>query len=506
MVGCRAQSHARIPSDANVYEPALHATPAQMISPAHPENDQRSEKHMTTPADLAAIDAHIMANLDAYLDDLRTLCRIPSVAAQARSMDEGAEATRHLLERYGVAAQIMPTDGGFPVVYGDVAGDSAATILNYNHFDVQPAGPEDLWESEPFDADRRGDRVFGRGVGDDKGHIICRLAAIDAIRAVTGSLPCRIRFLIEGEEEIGSPHLDAFIAANVDILQADACLWEFGVVDTKGRPQTFLGMRGDLYVELRARTASRDAHSGLGGSMFANAAWRLTWALASLKGTDERIRIPGWYDDVRPASERDLELLAALDDESDEIRRSYDLSGFLLDAEGLELKRRSLFEPTCTISGLSSGYQGPGSMTVQPAQAFAKVDFRLVPEQRADELLPKLRAHLDANGFEDIEVVGFNGYDAARVDPDAPFVKMVTETGWDVYDAPTVITPTSGGSGPMASFVRRLGMPIANVGIGYPDSGAHAPNEHFRIDDFIQGIRQTARVFLRMPELETTAK
>jgi acetylornithine deacetylase/succinyl-diaminopimelate desuccinylase-like protein len=237
--------------------------------------------------------------------------------------------------------------------------------------------------------------------------------------------------------------------------------------------------------------------------MFANAAWRLTWALASLKGPDERILIPGWYDDVREASARDMDLLSALPSEEDRIRATYGLGGFLLDATGLELKRRSLFEPTCTISGLSSGYQGPGSKTVLPAEATAKVDFRLVPNQSAADLLEKLRRHLAEQGFDDIELIQHGGYDAARVDPDAPFVRMVADTGWDVYDRPASIHPTSGGSGPMDSFVRHLGIPIANVGIGYPDSGAHAPNEHVRVFDFVRGIRQTARVMLRMAELRT---
>lgn len=445
----------------------------------------------------AKIDRHIEENLDTYLADLAALCQLPSVAAQSRAIDETAELTRALLEKYGVAARLMPTNGN-PVVYGEASGDVDKTVLCYNHYDVQPAEPLELWDSEPFDAQVRDGHIYGRGVGDDKGHIICRLAAIDAVRAVTGSLPCNVKFMIEGEEEVGSINLDPFIAANADIFKADGCLWEFGGVDYDGQPQIFAGMRGDLYVELRAKTANRDAHSGLGGSMFPNAAWRLTWALATLKGQDERIRIPGWYDDVREASARDMELLAALPDESDRLQSTYGLSGFLLDAEGLELKRRSLFEPTCTISGLSSGYQGPGSKTVLPAEAMAKVDFRLVPNQSATDLLEKLKAHLVAEGFGDIEVIKHGGYDAARVDPDDPFVKLVAETAWDVYDRPAIVHPTSGGSGPMDSFVRHLGVPVANVGIGYPDSAAHAPNENVRIDDFINGIRQTARVFLGM--------
>jgi acetylornithine deacetylase/succinyl-diaminopimelate desuccinylase-like protein len=308
--------------------------------------------------------------------------------------------------------------------------------------------------------------------------------------------------MIEGEEEVGSNNLAPFIEANRELFRADGCLWEFGGVDYDGRPQIFAGMRGDLYVELRAQTASRDAHSGLGGSIFPNAAWRLTWALTSLKGPDERIRIPGWYDDVRVASARDMQLLEALPSDEEQLKETYGLQGFLLGASGLELRRQQLFEPTCTISGIGGGYQGAGSKTVLPCAAMAKVDFRIVPHQDPDDLVRKLKAHLAEQGFGDIEVVRHNGYRAARVDPDAPFVKLVAETAWDVYDRPPVISPTSGGSGPMAAFVDFLGVPIGNVGVGYPDSGAHAPNEHIRLSDFAAGVKQTARVFLRMQELE----
>jgi acetylornithine deacetylase/succinyl-diaminopimelate desuccinylase-like protein len=449
---------------------------------------------------LAAIDRHIDEHMDDYLADLTDLCRLQSVAAQSGQMEETANATRALLEKYGVSARILPT-ARFPVVYGEAALENRKTVLCYNHYDVQPAEPLELWDSDPFDPEVRDGAIYGRGVVDDKGHIICRLAALDALQAITGGIPCGIKFLIEGEEEIGSGSLEDFIAANSDLLKADGCLWEFGGVDYDGRPMIFAGMRGDLYVELRARTASRDAHSGLGGSMFANSAWRLTWALASLKGPDERILIPGWYDDVRAASQRDLELMEALPSDEDRIRDAYDLDGFLNDATGLELKRRAIFEPTCTISGLSSGYQGAGSKTVLPAEAMAKVDFRLVPNQSADELLEKLKQHLVDQGFGDIEVIQHGGYDAARVDPDAPFVQMVADTAWDVYDRPVSLHPSSGGSGPMASFVKHLGMPIANVGIGHPDTNVHAPNEYALLDEFRRGIKQTARVFLRMNEI-----
>lgn len=455
---------------------------------------------MSRDSRLAELDRYIEDHLQQFIDDLSTLCALPTVSAQGQAIDETAAAVRDLLEKYGVEAEVIPTSG-FPVVYGRASGASPRTLLCYNHYDVQPAEPFELWDSPPFEATLRNGKLYARGVADDKGHIVCRLAAIAALRAVYGQLPCSVTFLIEGEEEIGSVSLPPFIEANADRFRADACLWESGRVDYEGRPQMYLGMRGDYYVELRARCMTRDAHSGQGGSIFPNAAWRLVWALNTLKGPDERIRIPGWYDDVRPPSERDLELLAAAPDQDDELRRTYGIREFLLGASGLELKRRQVFEPTCTISGIASGYQGPGSKTVLPAEAMAKVDFRLVPEQRPDDLREKLRRHLVEQGFGDIEIIEHCGYPAARVDPDHPFVQLAAQAAREVYGKDPVIHPLSGGSGPMDPFVRVLRVPIANAGIGYPDSRAHAPNEHIRLSDFVAGVKHTARVMLRLPDL-----
>jgi acetylornithine deacetylase/succinyl-diaminopimelate desuccinylase-like protein len=446
------------------------------------------------------VDAYLAEHLDESLEDLARLCRQPSVAAQGLGIAECAELTATLLREAGFRAEILPTDGA-PVVYGEADGASDKTLLFYNHYDVQPAEPLDLWESPPFAPTRRDGKLFARGVGDDKGHIVSRLAALKALRAVHGHLPCKVKFAIEGEEEIGSPNLPAFVERERERLRADGCIWEFGGVDYEGRPSTYLGMRGIFYVELSARTLGHDAHSGIGGSIFPNAAWRLVWALATLKGPDERIRVAGWYDDVRGPSARDLELLARLPSEEEQLKASYGLAGFLGGATGAELRRRAVFEPTCTISGLTGGYQGPGAKTVLPAEASAKIDFRIVPEQDPADLLPKLRRHLDAHGFGDIAVTQLGAEHAARTDPDNPFVRMVAETAAAVYGKPMLIAPMVGGSGPMYPFVQHLGVPIANSGIGSPDSNVHAPNEYIVIDEYLRGARHVARILARTPEL-----
>ena len=443
---------------------------------------------------LTRLDAYIAGHLDGWIAELSALCAQPSVSAQGLGIGPCAELVAGMLRQRGFTAEILPT-GGHPVVYGERAGAAERTLLFYNHYDVQPPEPLALWTSPPFEPALRDGILYARGVSDDKGHLVCRLAALDALLAVTGALPCRVKFLIEGEEEIGSVSLPPFIAANRAKLAADGCIWEFGGVDAGEVPMQYTGMRGLCYVELRARTASLDAHSGLGGSIFPNAAWRLTWALASLKGPDERVRIPGFYDNIVPPTARDLALLDALPDPSADYRSRYGLSGFLQGMTGgLALKRAEVFEPTCTICGLMAGYQGAGSKTVLPAEACAKVDFRLVPDQTPAEIIARLRAHLDAGGFGDIEVVSLGGEAPGRVDPDHPFIKLVVDAAAGVYDHEMLVVPMIGGSGPNHAFIEQLGVPIATAGVGHPGARAHAPDENMRLDLFEKGIRHTARI------------
>jgi acetylornithine deacetylase/succinyl-diaminopimelate desuccinylase-like protein len=448
----------------------------------------------------AAIDRHIEANLDRTLEQLKRLCRQPSISATGQGMRECAELVAGLLREYGYQARLIDLPDGPPVVYGE-GGEGDRTVVLYNHYDVQPPEPLELWESPPFEPTVRDGKLYARGVSDDKGQLVSRLAALDAVRAVRGRLPCRVKFVFEGEEEVGSPHLDHFVEAHMELLAGDYCVWETGGVNHFEQPSMTLGMRGILYVELSVRTASQDAHSGLAGSMFANAAWRLTWALASIKGPDERIRIPGFYDRARPPSARDLELLERSPSSEEAVKQRFGLSKFLNNLTGLALKRAELFEATATINGIRTGYQGPGSKTVLPCEALAKVDFRLVPDQDPDEIAGLLRKHLDGQGFEDVELRVLSAEKPARVDPDDAWVQLAARTAAEVYGKPTVLTPMSGGSGPIWAFTHHLGVPVAMIGISYPGSSVHAPNEHVRLDLFGQGTRWMAHTLDRLGEI-----
>ncbi|TLN16515.1 M20/M25/M40 family metallo-hydrolase, partial [bacterium] len=249
-------------------------------------------------ADLNGIDAYLQKHLDESIAELSHLVSQPSVSAQNWGLKECASLVAGMLQKRGFQTEIVPT-GGAPVVIAERKGRSDKTLLFYNHYDVQPAEPLELWDNPPFVPTLRNGKLYGRGVSDDKGHITGRLHAIDALLAADGELPCNIKFVVEGEEETSSVHLKDFLAQNVDKLAADACVWEFGGVDHRDVPMQYLGLRGICYVELSVETANQDVHSGTGGSIFPNAAWRLVWALNSLKGPDERIRIPGFYDAVK---------------------------------------------------------------------------------------------------------------------------------------------------------------------------------------------------------------
>jgi acetylornithine deacetylase/succinyl-diaminopimelate desuccinylase-like protein len=439
-------------------------------------------------------DSYLKKNLDNSIAELSRFCEQPSVAAQNFGLRESATQAADMLKSRGFEVEIFSTDGA-PVVFGERKGRVNKTLLFYNHYDVQPPEPLELWESPPFKPTLRDGKLFARGVSDDKGHLTSRLFAIDAFLDNDGELPCNIKFIIEGEEEISSIHLKDFVMSHADKLKADACIWEFGGVDHREVPVQYLGLRGICYVELSVETAKSDVHSGLGGSIFPNAAWRLIWALSTLKDENEHIRIPGHYDPVLPPSQRDRELMEALPETSEEYKTRYGVDHFIQNLTGgVELRIAEVFQPTCTICGLTSGYQGEGSKTVLPARASAKVDFRLVPNQTPEQVLKSLRIYLDNEGFSDVNIKYLGGEKPARTDPDDPFVALVVETARPVYGVPMQIVPLSGGSGPNHAFVHFLKLPVVSAGIGYPGSQAHAPNENIRIDLYLKGAMHIVRI------------
>ena len=439
---------------------------------------------------------YIEEHQDEAIEQLVRLTSMPSVSAQGQTIRETGELVASMLKELGFRAEIVPKRGGNAVVLGELPSASAKTLLFYNHYDVQPAEPLELWSSPPFEAAIRDGKLYGRGVSDNKGNIIARLAAIRALQAVRGQVPVNIRFCIEGDEEIGSPAIEPFVEQHADRLAADACIWEGSGVNWQGQLQITLGVKGILYVELTAKGASRDAHSSY-ATVVPNPAWRLVWALASLKDADESILVDGFYDGVRPATAQERAAVEAMPAEDEHTAESLGLTGFVKGVRGLDYRLRHIFEPTCNIAGLSAGYEGSGVKTVIPCQATAKLDLRLVPDQTPDEILDKLRRHLDAQGFADIEVRSLSAERPARTPIDHPFVEVVREAARQTYGVEPLVNPTIAGTGPLHPFIHTLGLPTADCGVGYPDSRIHAPDENIRLADFVRGTQHVAAILER---------
>ncbi|MBI2303365.1 MAG: M20/M25/M40 family metallo-hydrolase [Chloroflexi bacterium] len=446
--------------------------------------------------------AYVDEHLPEFVADVVRLCRQPSISARGEGLTEMAQLVVNAMTALGIQAQALPTAGGPPVVYGEMAGDRPTTLLFYNHYDVQPPEPLELWTTPPFEPVVDGDKLRGRGVADNKGNLAARLAAIKTYLAVRGRLPLNVKFCVEGEEEVGSPHLAPFVEAHGERLKADACLWEGSGVNWQGQPTVILGAKGILYVELEARGAVRDVHSSL-ATVVPNPAWRLVWALSSLKDSQENILIPGFYDDVTPLSPQELEAVQAIPPDDQELKESLGLEKLVADVEGFQYIRRHLFEPTCTICGLVSGYTGEGAKTVLPSIARAKIDFRLVPEQRPQDIHQKLKRHLESQGFGDIAVSAVEGVNPARTPLNSPLVRVVVEAAQEVYRRPPVVYPTMAATGPMYLFTSAsggLGIPTASSGIEYPDCRMHAPDEHIRLQDFALGIKHLVAIMAHMAE------
>ncbi len=443
---------------------------------------------------------YVDANRDRFIAELQDFCRQPSVAAQNLGMREMAEKALRRLERLGAHARLIPVEGGQPVIVAEI-GEGKRTLMIYDHYDVQPPEPLEEWETGPWDAAIRNGKLFARGVSDNKGDLLCRIQAIEAYLATIGPLPLKIRFVVEGEEEIGSIHLPRFASANRDLIaSADGCLWEFGGKDINERPQIFCGLKGIVYVELHANGARRDLHSSL-AAIVVDPAWRLTWALATLKDAEEHILIDGFMDHVRPPTQAEMEALRTIPFDEEKVKEDFGIPAFLGNLTGIELLRKYLYEPTCTICGLYAGYIGEGSKTVLPNHAFAKIDFRLVPNLSPNLVVELLRKHLDRRGFDDIEIrLTETGEEVARSPLDSPIVRAALEAMRAVYPKEPVIYPTSGGSGPMYVLCQALGIPAVSAGCSWHDARAHAPNESIRLDDYIEGMSFVRQLIDRFAE------
>jgi len=430
-------------------------------------------------------------------------CRLESVATQNRMMGETADWVEQLLKDTGFETRQLGAAGAPNYIYGYQRGRSDFTLLLYNHYDVQPETPLDLWDSPPFEVTEREDKLYARGICDNKGELVSRICALRAILAADGELPITIKWIIEGEEEIGSPHIKAFAEENGDLLKADAALWEGSGFNEKGQAELVLGFRGLLYVEYNVEVMKQDAHSGFAHSL-PSGPWRLLKALSSIKDNKGNILIPGFYEHVRqPTNSEEQALRDVVDPEMEEkILAMYGVDSFLDHKRGFELELQ-VFEPTANIAGFLSGYTDEGLKTVLPARAMAKMDFRLVPEQSPDDILEKLKVHLEEQGFEDIHVQKLGGAEPVVTPIESEFAQRLKKICQDFTGQDVDMYPLAGATLPLLEAMKK---DVGILGISAPGnpvyygSGAHAPNEHIRIDDITKAIDFNVFMFVALAE------
>jgi acetylornithine deacetylase/succinyl-diaminopimelate desuccinylase-like protein len=444
----------------------------------------------------SAVDAYIEKNTRRFIEELKELCTFPSIS------NHGAEAVKpardwiaERLARYTDRVETLDA-GGMPALYAEVPGAGRRKLLLYQHYDVQPVDPIELWDSKPFEPVEKDGRIVARGVADDKADVMARIHALETLKSA-GGLPVTLRFLVEGEEEIGSKTFEKIAHEHAGKLAADGCLWESGAsFDAAGRPSIQFGCRGLLYVQLRVRFLAFDQHSGF-ASIYPSAAMYMVAALASLRDLDMNIKIDGFYDGVVKPTDADRRMMARIDPEVEERKKLVGFDRLMRNPKPEDVIEQLLFTPTCNVAGVTTGYQGPGSKTVLPAEATAKLDFRLIPNQDPAHVLDRLRRHLDSHGFEKVEIVSSDGEKPARSDPDSEVAKSVIECVRELLGEP-VLWPFMQATGPMHPLVADLGIPtVLPVGVGRPDNRIHAPNENIHAADYINTVKLMCRVWER---------
>jgi acetylornithine deacetylase/succinyl-diaminopimelate desuccinylase-like protein len=456
---------------------------------------------------MPSVDQYLKDKAEAFEEDLCQLLRIPSVSADSRhraDVRRAAEWVAGQFQSLGLTVEMCETPG-HPIVYAEWLGEPGApTALVYGHYDVQPADPLGEWISPPFEPTRRDGNLYARGATDDKGQMLTHVKSTEAWMRTAGRLPINLKFLIEGEEEVGSEHLEQFIAANRQRLKCDVVV----ISDTSqfgpDQPAITYGLRGIAYFELRLTGPKQDLHSGTFGGGVMNPAIALTQVLSALINRQGQIQIPGFYDDVEPLTDVERRQFAALNFSDDEFRRELGIDAVAGESGYTTLERRSA-RPTFDINGLWSGYQGEGSKTVLPAKAGAKFSFRLVPRQdpkKVHAALETMLKRLLPPGIK-MELIAFHGAPGVVVPLDSPYVQAAAKAIEHGFGrAPVYIR--EGGSIPVVStFRQQLGVDTLLLGWGLNDDNTHSPNEKFRLADFHRGIKSSAHLWEELSKVRS---
>ncbi|HEY3523295.1 MAG TPA: M20/M25/M40 family metallo-hydrolase [Candidatus Limnocylindrales bacterium] len=443
----------------------------------------------------AELDRLIEERLTAWTDELAQFCRFGSEEGDVEALRAAADWTAERLRAAGAEVRVIDLPDRpdvAPLVVGEI-GDGPRTVNLVQHYDVQPAVPLELWETPPYEPDIRDGRLYGRGATDNKGEFLPRVWAVEAYRESIGELPVRIRFLVEGEEESGSPSLNALLDRAPELREADAALIEGGGLTPDDKPEIAGGGRGIIVIRLHVRTIAYDAHSSA-AVILPNAAVRMAQALASMYTPDGLPAVDGLDVGIRPPTQAQLDVVANMPlSRLDDDRREYGVDRFIGGRDGREALHAMTFAPTLNVQGLWSGFIGEGDKTITPAEADARLDIRIVPDQVPEEVVHAVRRHLANAGFGDVEVKLEEAEPAWWTPPDHPLIDAAARASEAVAHKPTIRRVSMAGTVPMHQVCAEHGVPATLLGAGRDDCRAHAPNENVRIDDLGTAARIMAR-------------
>ena len=443
---------------------------------------------------ITILDNYFAEKREQHLEELKKFLSIPSISSLSEhkaDMQKGAEWLADSFKQAGLENIVIDETKGHPVVYADwLHAEGKPTVLIYGHYDVQPVDPLNLWESEPFKPEVRDNKLYARGASDDKGQVFMHVKAVEALLELEGSLPVNVKFLIEGEEEVGSPNLEEYIENNKDKLAADVIVISDTGMQGPGQPAVCYGLRGLCGVQIDVKGAKGDLHSGLYGGGVQNSIHALVSILESFRNEEGTIEVEGFYDNVRPLMEEEREAYAALGFNEDELKQEVGVDE-LFGEKGYTHLERVWARPTLEINGVFGGFSGEGIKTVLPSEAGAKITCRLVPDQDPDEIVEKLKAHIEKHKPAGVTVT-VTEFDKGKpfITPfDHPAIQAAGRSYEKVYAVPTAYTRGGGSIPIVAAFDEILGLPVVLMGFGLSTENFHAPNEHFHLENFDKGLR-----------------
>ncbi|OPZ94707.1 MAG: Succinyl-diaminopimelate desuccinylase [Firmicutes bacterium ADurb.Bin419] len=443
---------------------------------------------------------------ESILEELFEFLRVPSISVENVGIEEIVCKIEKKFQSMNALTKRLEIKDAYPFLYAEL-GEGDFTLLIFDHYDVQPTGDRNLWKSDPFEPEVRDGKIFARGVGDNKGNLMLRMQAIDLITELTGKLPIKIKWVIEGEEELGSPHLEE-LAREYGYLwnDADLCLWESGGVDENDCPVIVLGYKGISYLELSCVKGEKDLHS-LNASFFESAVWRLIQALNLLRDTDGNLTVPELVNQIKEPTDEENELMKKEPFDPEKFLKIKGRKEYLGNKkEPFEILKRHYFGNTCNISGIWGGYTGQGIKSVLPNEATAKLDIRLVSNQDSKRVADTIKNYLCDNNFDDIQIRELTNEPVSRTDPNSPVMKYVISIIENSYNKDVSVKISSGGTGPAYYLSTQYNIPVFSVGALYPGVNAHAPNENIRLTDYFNALSATIDIFLKLADFKKDQK